>query len=115
MMTIYDGYANETIGFSPEEAQETMNDPVSTDTLETSNEPVGGSFGSWFKRNFSKGMHVVRRIMRPLSSALSLGSLVAPELMPLAIGANALNNVSGSGMSHLHQKMRRHGGSMLNQ
>jgi lipopolysaccharide export system protein LptC len=111
LLTVEESSASEVVGISESEAHEALNDGPSHDSLEHATEPVGGSVGSWLKRNFRKGVHFVKRFVAPGLTALSS---VVPELAPIASTvtrvSDAANKLVGEGLSkhrRLHSRMGR--------
>jgi len=110
VLTVEESLASEVVGITEAEAQETLNDGPSHDSHETAMEPVGGSVGSWLRRNFKKGIHLVKRFAPVLNAAAAVVPGAAPVINAITKGADIASGVVGEGLSRhkrLHSRMGR--------
>lgn len=100
------GYSAQSVGFRDSEIEESKGDGPSVYDHEEGQEPVGGSLGSWLRRNYKKAHHLVKRHIRPLANAAQAASMYVPQLKPVAGVIDSAATAMGQG---LHPRTRGRG------
>jgi hypothetical protein len=98
------GFSAQSTGFRDGEIEEAKSDGPSRYDHEEGQEPIGGSMGSWLRRNFRKGYHLTKKHIRPLANGMQAASMFAPQLKPVAGYVDKAASMMGEGF---HSKRGR--------